>query len=78
MPGFDKATYLSHLLKFILSERLSNSQWGSEIVLISEFIDIVFILFWVVNILNPYWIHIFYTFLVISFSQYQEYIICLI
>ena len=41
MLRFDKATYLSLLFKFILSERLSNSLSGSDVLLHSEFIDIV-------------------------------------
>ena len=43
MLRFDKATYVSLVLKFILSIRLSNSLWGSDVLLILEFINIVFI-----------------------------------
>ena len=39
MLWFDKATYLSVLFKFFLPERLSNSLWGSDVLLFSEFID---------------------------------------
>ena len=74
MLKFDKATYLSLLFKFILSERFSNSLSGSDVLLFSEFINIVSIL--------PYnfieFIMLLYTFLVISFARYREYIICLI
>ena len=31
MLRFDKATYLSVLFKFILSVKLSNSLWGSDV-----------------------------------------------
>ena len=69
MLRFDKATYLSPLFKFILSVRLSNE-------------DQMFFVF----IIHRYSIHFFYysfiefiilvyTFLVISFAQYKEYII---
>ena len=58
----------------ILYVRLSNSLWGSDVLLILEFINIVFIV-----VLYLYWIHyIFIYFLVISFSQYKEYMSCLI
>ena len=46
MLRFHKTTHLSLLLKFILSERLSNSLWGSDLLLFSEFINIVSILFY--------------------------------
>ena len=38
MLRFDKATYLPLPFKFILSERLSNSLWGSDALLFPEFI----------------------------------------
>ena len=57
-----------------LSERLSNNLWGLEVSLFSEFINIVPILF--CNFIG--FITLFYTFLVISFSWYKEYMICLI
>ena len=38
MHRFDKEKYLSLLFKFILSERLSNSLWVSDVLLFSEFI----------------------------------------
>ena len=42
MLRFDKATYLSLLFKFILSERLSNSLWQSDVLLFSEFIILLY------------------------------------
>ena len=47
MLRFDKTTYLSLLFKFILSERLSNNLWGSDVLLFSEFVNIVSILFYI-------------------------------
>ena len=46
MLEFDKATYLSLHLKFILSVRLGNSLWGSDALLFLEFINMVSILFY--------------------------------
>ena len=46
MLRLDKATYLSLLFKFIFPERLSNSLWGSDVLLFSEFINVVSILFY--------------------------------
>ena len=69
MLSFDKATYSLLLFKCIFLVRLSISLWGSDISLFFEFIDIV-----------STWYYICiecYTFLVISFSQYKEYMICL-
>ena len=64
-----KARYLSLFFKFILSEKLS---W-SDVLLFSEFINIVSILFY------EYWIYyIVAYFLVISFASYKEYVIWLI
>ena len=42
----DKATNLSLLFKFILSEKLSNSLWGSDVLLFPEFINIVSTLYY--------------------------------
>ena len=71
MLRFDKATYLSLLFKIILSVRLSNSLWRSDVLLFSEFINIVFIF-----VLYPYWIIILLNiFLIVSFAGYKEYII---
>ena len=64
----------SLLFNFILSVRLSNNLWGSDILLFSEFINIVFTLFY--NFIE--FIILLYTFLVISFARYKEYIIYLI
>ena len=44
MMRFDKAIYLSFLLKSILSVRLSNSQRGSDVLAYLEFIGIESIL----------------------------------
>ena len=41
---FDEATYLSFLFKFIISKRLSCRLWRSDVLLFSDFINIVFIL----------------------------------
>ena len=71
---FDKATYLSLLFMFILSKKSSNSLLGSEVLLFSEFMNIVFILLY--NFME--FIVLLYTFLVIFFARYKEYIICLI
>ena len=82
MLRFDKATYLSLLFKFIFSvisvifsvyeNRLSDSLWGSDVLLFLEFLNIVFIF-----VLYLYWIY-YIAFLVISLAWYQEYMICLI
>ena len=68
---YDKATCFSHLLKFIFSERFSNSLWGSEVLLFSKCINIVsnfvLYLYWIIVLL--------YTFLVILFTWYKEYMI---
>ena len=74
MLRFDKVTYLSFLFKFILSVTLSQSLRGSDVLLFSQFINIVSILFY--NFIE--FIILLYTFLVISFCRYKEYIICLI
>ena len=75
MLRFNKATYLSLLFKFILSERLNNSLRGSDALLFSEFIkNIVSILFY--NFIE--FIILLYTFLVFSFARYKKYMICLI
>ena len=71
---FDKATYLSLLFMFILSKKSSNSLLGSDVLLFSEFMNIVFILLY--NFME--FIVLLYTFLVIFFARYKEYIICLI
>ena len=74
MLRLDKATYLSLFFKFLLSKRLSDSLRGSDVSLFSEFIYIVSILFY--NFIE--FIILLYTFLVISFARYKEYIISLI
>ena len=57
-----------------LSVRLSNSLWGSDVLLFSEFINIASILFY--NFIE--FIILLYTFLVIYFAQHKKYITCLI
>ena len=69
MLRFDKAALL---FKFILSVTLSNSLWGSDVSLF--LINIVSILFY--NFIE--FIILLYTFLVITFARYKEYIIYLI
>ena len=68
MEKFDKATYLSLLFKVILSERMSYNLRGSEVSLISEFINIVSILFY--SFIE--FIILLCTFLVIPFAQYKN------
>ena len=71
MLRFDKATYLLLILKFILSERLSNSLCMLEVLLFSEFINRVSFLYYdrikFVVFLN--------TFLVLLFARYEKYMI---
>ena len=63
--------HVYHLcFKFVLSKSLSNSLWGSDVLLFSEFINIVSILFY--NFIE--FIILLYTFLVISFVRYRKYI----
>ena len=64
------STYLSLFLKFILSEKLSSSLWESGVLLFSNFINIVSILFY--NFIE------FIILLYIFFARYEEYITCLI
>ena len=71
MLRLDKATYLSIPFKYILSERLSNSLWGSEVLLYPEFMNIVSILYYTFI----EFITLLYTFLVIYYAQYKEYMI---
>ena len=67
MLRFDKATYLSLLFMFVLSARFSNSLWESDVLLISEFINIVSILFY--DFIE--FIILSYTFLVNFFARYS-------
>ena len=64
MLGFDKATYLSHLFKFVLLVTLSNNLWRSDVSLFLELINILSILFY--NFIE--FMILLYTFLVISFA----------
>ena len=66
--------HIYHSFKFILSERFSNNLWGSDVLLFSEVLNIVSILFY--NFIE--FIILLYTFLVTSFSQCKKYVICLI
>ena len=74
MLYFGKGTYLSLLFKFILSERLNNSLWESNVSLLLEFINTVSTLFY--NFIE--FIILLHTFLAIFFAHYKEYMICLI
>ena len=71
MLRFDKATYLLLILKFILSERLSNSLCMLKVLLFSENINRVSFLYYdrikFVVFLN--------TFLVLLFARYEKYMI---
>ena len=69
---FDKATYLSLLFKSILAERLSNSLWGSDVLLVLKLINIVLILFY------KFIEFIFTHFLITSFALYKKDMIFLI
>ena len=71
MIRFDKGTYLSLLFRFILSETLSNSLWESDVLLFLEFVNMVSILCY--NFIE--FIMLLYTILLISFVQYEEYMI---
>ena len=71
MLRFDKTTYLSLLLKFVLSARLSSSLQSSDVLMFPEFINIVSILHYAFIEFSI----LLYTFLVISFAWYKDYII---
>ena len=71
MLRFDRATCFLLVFNFILSEKLSNSLGGSDVLLFLEFINIVCILFY--NWME--FIVLFRTFLVTSFSWCKEYLI---
>ena len=72
MLRFDRATYLSLLVKFVLSERFSNSLWGSDSLLFAKFMNIVSLLYY------KYigFVILLYSSLVISFARCKEYMIC--
>ena len=74
MLRFDKATYLSLLFNFVLSERLGSNLGESDVLLFSDFINIVSILFYTFI----EFIILSYTFLVVCFPLYKKYITCLI
>ena len=67
MLRFDRATYLSLLFTYILSVRLSNSPWRSDVSLFLEFTNIVS------TLMNLLYCDIL--FLVIYFARYREHII---
>ena len=71
MLRLDKTTYLSLPLRFILPERLHNSLGGSDVLLFSEFINMVSILYY--NFIE--FIRLLYTFLAISFGEQKEYMV---
>ena len=68
MPRFDNATYLLLLFKFVLSERLSNNIWGSDLLLFLEFINKYSL--YIITLLNSLYSYIHL--LVISFVRYKE------
>ena len=68
MLRFGKATCFLLLFKFVLSERLSNNLWRPDILLFSELINIVPILYYKVI----EFIIFLYSFLVILFAWYKE------
>ena len=74
MLRIDKAMYLSFLSKSLLYERLCISLWGSDVLLFSIFINIVSTPSY--NFFE--FIILLYTFLIIYFAPYKEYMICLI
>ena len=59
---------LLSFFKFIWSERLSNSLWGSDVLIFSEFINIVSVLFY--NFIEFF--ILLHTFLVTSFFRYKK------
>ena len=67
LPCIVNAKILWILFKSILSEKMSTSLWGSDVLLFSEFINIVSILFY----MFIEFILLLYTFLVISFARYR-------
>ena len=58
------------MFKYNLSAKLSTDLLGSEVLLFSEFINIVYMLYYIYIEL----IKLLYTFLAISFDRYKEYI----
>ena len=72
---YDKETYLSLALKFILLERLSNNLWHPDVLLFLELKNILLSILYY-NFIEL--IMLLYTFLLISFAQYKQYMICLI
>ena len=67
MLRFGKAIFSSPILKSNLSVSLSIKTRGSEVLLFSEFMNIVFILYDCIDL-----VMLLYTFLVISFDWYKE------
>ena len=73
MLTFDKVTYLSLLFKFTFSARLSKSLWESDVLLFFENSEYSFLYYTFIEL-----IIFLYTFLVIYFARYKEYVKCLI
>ena len=72
---YDKETYLSLLFKFILLERLSNNLRHPDVLLFFEFKNILLSILYY-NFIEL--IILLYTFLLISFARYKQYMIFLI
>ena len=68
MLRFYKAIYLSFLLKSILSVRLRNRLWGSDILLFSEFTNIIFN-FCIIPLLNSLYFYILFSNLFCSIQR---------
>ena len=69
MLRFDKGLYLSLLFNFNLSERFSESLWGSDVLLFPELINIISILLYTFI----EFIILLYIFSVIYFTHYKGY-----
>ena len=68
MLRFYKAIYLYFLLKSILSVRLRNRLWGSDILLFSEFTNIIFN-FCIIPLLNSLYFYILFSNLFCSIQR---------
>ena len=68
MLRLDRVRCFSLIFQFILSRRLSNGVSGSDVLLFSEFVNIVPILFY--SFIE--FITLLYTFLVTSFAGYKR------
>ena len=74
MLGFDKATYLTLLIKFISSLRLINSFSVLDVLLFLKFIDLASFFMIYLYLIHYIVKSIFSNF----FAQYKEYMICLL